>query len=65
VHVYQTTRPRSEAIKAMVGEFPERVCNGRAEPLLVHLINDRRGSQEDLEEVARRMGEAERAPHGG
>ena len=35
----------------MVREFVNRVFNGSAEPLLVHLIEDRRLSQKDLEEI--------------
>lgn len=58
-YVYQATRPRSEVIKAMVREFVDRVFNGSAEPLLVHLIKDRRLSQKDLEEIVRAIEEAE------
>jgi predicted transcriptional regulator len=57
-YVYRATRPRSEVIKAMVREFVDRVFNGSAEPLLVHLIKDRRLSQRDLEKIARTIGEA-------
>ena len=58
-YVYQATRPRSEVIKAMVREFVERVFNGSAEPLLVHLIKDRRLSPKDLEKISRVIEEAE------
>ena len=58
-YVYQATRPRSEVIKAMVREFVDRVFNGSAEPLLVHLIKDRRLSQKDLDKIARTIEEAE------
>jgi predicted transcriptional regulator len=58
-YVYQATRPRSDVIKAMVREFVDRVFNGSAEPLLVHLIKDRRLSQKDLEKIARTIEEAE------
>jgi predicted transcriptional regulator len=58
-YVYQATRPRSEVIKAMVREFVDRVFNGSAEPLLVHLIKDRRLSKKELEKIARMIGEAE------
>jgi predicted transcriptional regulator len=58
-YVYQATRPRSQVIKAMVREFVDRVFNGSAEPLLVHLIKERRLSQKDLEKIARTIGEAE------
>jgi len=52
-YVYQATRPRREVIKAMVREFVERVFNGSAEPLLVHLIKDRQLSQKDLQKIVR------------
>jgi predicted transcriptional regulator len=58
-YVYQATRPRSQVIKAMVREFVDRVFNGSAEPLLIHLIKERRLSQKDLEKIARTIGEAE------
>ena len=58
-YVYQATRPRGEVIKAMVGEFVDRVFNGSAEPLLVHLIRDRQLSKKELEKIARTIEEAE------
>jgi BlaI family transcriptional regulator, penicillinase repressor len=58
-YVYQTTRPRSEVIKAMVREFVDRVFNGSAEPLLVQLIRDRRLSKKELAELACAVEEAE------
>jgi BlaI family transcriptional regulator, penicillinase repressor len=58
-YLYQATRPRSEVVKAMVRDFVDRVFNGSAEPLLVHLIRDRRLSQKDLEKIARTIREGE------
>ena len=58
-YVYQATRPRSQVIKGMVREFVDRVFNGSAEPLLVHLIKDRQLSQKDLGKIARTIEEAE------
>jgi predicted transcriptional regulator len=58
-YVYQATRPRSDVIKAMVREFVDRVFNGSAEPLLVHLLKDRRLSQKDLEKITRAIREGE------
>lgn len=52
-YVYRPTRPKNQVIKAMVREFLDRVFNGSAEPLLVHLVEDRRLSGRDLEEIAR------------
>jgi predicted transcriptional regulator len=58
-YVYRATRPRRQVIKAMVREFVDRVFNGSAEPLLVHLVKDRRLSRKDLEKIARAVEETE------
>lgn len=58
-YVYQPTQPRQRVIQAMVREFVARVFNGSAEPLLVHLIQDRRLSAKDLQEVRRMIRESE------
>ena len=58
-YVYQPTRPRARVIQAMVRGFVARVFDGSAEPLLVHLIQDRRLSAKDLQEVRRMIRENE------
>ncbi len=50
-YVYQATRPQKQVIRGMVREFVDRVFNGSAEPLLLHLVEDRRVSEQDLEEI--------------
>jgi BlaI family penicillinase repressor len=50
-YIYRPAKPKNQVIKGMVREFVNRVFNGSAEPLLVHLIEDRRLSQKDLEEI--------------
>jgi predicted transcriptional regulator len=52
-YVYQPTQPKGQVIGAMVRDFVNRVFNGSAEPLLVHLVEEGSLSQEDLEEIAR------------
>jgi BlaI family transcriptional regulator, penicillinase repressor len=52
-YVYRPTRPKNQVIGSMVREFVNRVFNGSAEPLLVHLIEDQRLSEKDLHEIAR------------
>ena len=54
---YQPTRPRAQVLRAMVREFVARVFGGSAQPLLVHLVEDRQVSDEDLRELARRIRE--------
>ena len=50
-YVYQATKPQKQVIRGMVREFVDRVFNGSAEPLLLHLVEDRRLSEEDLEQI--------------
>lgn len=55
--VYQAARPRAQVLRAMVREFVERVFGGATEPLLVHLLEDRRLTKADLEALRRRVRE--------
>jgi len=52
-YVYRPAQPKNRVIRGMVREFVERVFNGSAEPLLVHLVEDRRLSEKDLQEIRR------------
>jgi BlaI family transcriptional regulator, penicillinase repressor len=52
-YVYRPAQPKGQVIGAMVREFINRVFNGSAEPLLVHLVEDHHLSQKDLEEIAK------------
>jgi predicted transcriptional regulator len=40
-------------IGSMVREFIQRVFNGSAEPLLVHLVEDEQLTEQDVEEIRR------------
>jgi predicted transcriptional regulator len=55
-YVYQPTMPRNQVIKGMVREFVDRVFNGSAEPLVVHLLEDKQLSEAELREISRMMG---------
>jgi predicted transcriptional regulator len=55
----EAKRPRIQVIKATVREFVDRVFNGSTEPLLIHLIKERRLSPKELEKIARTIEEAE------
>src|SRR3989441_4789246 len=57
-YVYQAARPQKQVIRGMVREFVDRVFNGSAEPLLLHLVEDRRVSEQDLEEIRLMMRES-------
>ncbi len=56
-HVYRPSKPKNQVIKGMVREFVDRVFNGSAEPLLVHLMEDRKLSEQDLDEISRMVRE--------
>ncbi|HET7212170.1 MAG TPA: BlaI/MecI/CopY family transcriptional regulator [Terriglobia bacterium] len=58
-YIYQSARPRKQVIRSMVREFVDRVFNGSAEPLVVHLVEDRRLSERELREIARMIEEEE------
>ena len=52
-YVYQPAQPQKTVIRSMVREFVNRVFNGSAEPLLVHLVEDRSLTEKDLAEIQR------------
>ena len=52
-HVYRPTKPKQQVLGGMVREFVNRVFNGSAEPLLMHLVEDRNLTQKDLDEITR------------
>jgi len=56
-YVYKPAQPKKRVIQAMVKDFVNRVFNGSAEPLLVHLIEDRHLSADEVEEIRRLIGE--------
>ena len=56
-YVYRAAQPKGQVIGAMVRDFVNRVFNGSAEPLLLHLVEDRRLSKSDLEEIRRMIEE--------
>jgi BlaI family penicillinase repressor len=50
-YVYTPSQPKEKVIQNMVGDFLDRVFNGSAQPLVVHLVKDRRLSENDLREI--------------
>ena len=59
-YVYQPTQPQNQVIRSMVREFVNRVFNGSAEPLLVHLVEDRGLTEKELAEIRKSI-----KKHGG
>ncbi len=51
-YLYRPTKPKHQVIRGMVREFVDRVFNGSAEPLLLHLIEEEHLGKKDLEEIA-------------
>lgn len=51
--VYQPAQPQKQVVRQMVREFLDRVFNGSAEPLVAHLVEDRRLTEDDLDEIRR------------
>jgi predicted transcriptional regulator len=58
-HVYRPARPETDVVRSMVREFVERVFGGSARPLLVHLLEDRKLTRRELDEVARTIAREE------
>jgi BlaI family penicillinase repressor len=56
-YVYRPAQPKNQVIGKMVRDFVNRVFNGSAEPLLVHLIEDQRLTKDEIEEIRRLIGE--------
>jgi len=52
-YVYRPSQPLTVVLRKMVQEFVNRVFNGSAEPLLVHLVENRCLSEKELQELMR------------
>ena len=59
-HVYRPARAEQTVVRSMVREFVDRVFNGSAQPLLLHLVRDRRLSRDEINELARLIKESDR-----
>ena len=56
--LYRPAHPKNQVIGGMIREFIDRVFNGSAEPLLVHLVKSRRLSEKDLQKIVRMVEES-------
>jgi BlaI family transcriptional regulator, penicillinase repressor len=63
-YVYRPAQPQRQVIGAMVRDFVNRVFNGSAEPLLVHLVEEHNLSRADLDEISRLREESRKAARG-
>jgi BlaI family transcriptional regulator, penicillinase repressor len=55
-YIYRPRRAKNQVIREMVREFVDRVFNGSAQPLVVHLLEDEHLSEADLREISRMKG---------
>jgi len=53
--LYEPSRPRRQVVGAMLRDFLDRVFGGSPEPLLLHLVEDRHLTVEELDALARRI----------
>ena len=51
-YVYTPAQPQREVVGSMVHDFVTRVFNGSAKPLLVHLIEEKKITPEELDEIS-------------
>jgi len=50
-YIYRPSQPKGKVVDRMVSEFVDRVFDGSAKPLLVHLVEDSRIPPQDLVEI--------------
>jgi BlaI family penicillinase repressor len=50
-YIYKPTQPKGKVIGSMVREFVNRVFDGSAAPLLLHLVEEQKLSAKDLAEI--------------
>lgn len=58
-YVYEPAHAQTQVISGMVQEFVDRVFDGAARPLVLGLIQERKLSKSDLEEISRLIEEEE------
>jgi BlaI family transcriptional regulator, penicillinase repressor len=55
--IYRPAHTKNQVIGGMLSEFIDRVFNGSAEPLLLHLVKTRHIREKDLQKMARMIEE--------
>ena len=56
--LYRPAHTKNQVLGGMLREFIDRVFNGSAEPLLVHLVKTRHIREKDLQKMARMIEES-------
>jgi predicted transcriptional regulator len=54
-YVYSPSEPQGEVVGNMVHDFVTRVFDGSAKPLLMHLLENKKISQKELDEISKLM----------
>jgi predicted transcriptional regulator len=52
-YIYRATKPRTQVLRALVRDFVERVFDGVAQPLRVHLVKEQPISADERRELQR------------
>ena len=58
-HLYRPARPRQQVVGAMVQDFVDRVFDGAAGGLVLHLTKDRRLSKDERQRIKRLIDDME------
>jgi BlaI family transcriptional regulator, penicillinase repressor len=58
-YVYRATKPRTQVVGAMVRDFLDRVFDGSATPLLLHLARERKLTKDDRDMIRKIVEESE------
>src|SRR5262245_21627042 len=61
-YVYSPTESRGEVVGSMVQDFVKKVFDGSAKPLLVHLAEDKKINQKELDEISELLKKQRRKP---
>jgi BlaI family penicillinase repressor len=61
-YVYSPTETQGQVVESMVHDFVERVFDGSAKPLLVHLAENKKISQKELDEISKLLKKQRRKP---
>jgi predicted transcriptional regulator len=59
-YVYTPAQPQGEVVGNMVHDFVKRVFDGSAKPLLVHLVENKKIGQDELDEISKLLKEKRR-----
>ena len=54
-YLYRPVRPKQQVVRAMVREFIDRVFDGSARPLLLHMLEDDQLTDAELQDITKMM----------